>query len=39
MPGVRIVVLPSPLTPKSVPEVQQMAHDFAPEIVGLLTSG
>jgi len=37
MPGVRIVVLPSPLAPRSVPEVQQMARDFAPEIVGLLT--
>ena len=37
MPGVRIVVLPSPLAPRTVPEVQQMAHEFAPEIVGLLT--
>ena len=38
MPGVRIVVLPSPLTPKSIPQVKQMAHDYAEEIVGLLTS-
>ena len=37
MPGVRIVVLPSPLAVRSVEEVQQMAHDYAPEIVGLLT--
>ncbi len=39
MPGVRIVILPSPLAPKSVPQVQQMAHDYAEEIVGLLTTG
>ena len=39
MPGVRIVILPSPLAPKSVPQVKQMAHDFAEEIVGLLTTG
>ena len=37
MPGVRIVVLPSPLAPRTVPEVQQMARDYAPEIVALLT--
>ena len=37
MPGVRIVVLPSPLASRSIPDVQQMAHDYAPEIVGLLT--
>ena len=37
MPGVRIVVLPSPLASRSLPEVRQMAHDYAPEIVGLLT--
>ena len=37
MPGVRIAVLPSPLAVRSVEEVQQMAHDYAPEIVGLLT--
>ena len=39
MPGVRIVVLPSPLASRPVADVQQMAHDFAPEIVGLLTGG
>ena len=39
MPGVRIVVLPSPLASRPVADVQQMAHDFAPEIVGLLTDG
>ena len=37
MPGVRIVALPSPLAPRTIPEVQQMAREFAPEIVGLLT--
>ena len=39
MPGARIVVLPSPLASRLVEDVQQMAHDFAPEIVGLLTDG
>ena len=38
MPGVRIVALPSPLAVRSVAEVQQMAHEYAPEIVALLTS-
>jgi len=37
MPGARIVVLPSPLAPRTVPEVKRMAHEYAPEIVGLLT--
>ena len=39
MPGVRIVVLPSPLASRPVADVRQMAHEFAPEIVGLLTDG
>ena len=39
MPGARIVVLPSPLASRPVADVQQMAHEFAPEIVGLLTDG
>ena len=39
MPGARIVVLPSPLASRPVEDVQQMAHDYAPEIVGLLTGG
>jgi len=38
MPSVRIVALPSPLAVRSVAEVQQMAHEYAPEIVALLTS-
>ncbi len=38
MPGARIVVIPSHLVTKSVDDVRQMAGDFAPEIVGLLTS-
>ena len=37
MPGVRLVVLPSPLAIRTPAEVRQMAHEFAPEIVGLLT--
>jgi hypothetical protein len=39
MPGVRIVVLPGPLASRSIKEVQQLAHDYAAEIVGLLTRG
>ena len=38
MPGARIVVIPSPLAVRSVEEVRQMAHEYAPEIVGLLTN-
>ena len=37
MPGARIVVLPSPLATRSTDEVRQIAHEYAPEIVGLLT--
>ena len=37
MPGVRMVVIPSPLATRSVMEVRQMARGFAAEIVGLLT--
>ena len=36
MPGVRIVVLPSPLATRSPDEVRQMAREFAPEIVSLV---
>ena len=39
MPGARIVVLPSPLASRPSEDVKQMAHDYAPEIVGLLTDG
>jgi hypothetical protein len=39
MANARIVVLPSPLASRSVPEVRQLAHQYAPEIVGLLTAG
>lgn len=39
MPGARIVVLPSPLASRPVEAVRRMAHDYAPEIVGLLTDG
>ena len=37
MPGARIVVIPSPLATRTASEVRQMAQEFAPEIVGLLT--
>ncbi len=37
MPGARIVVLPSPLATRTSGEVRQMAHEYASEIVGLLT--
>ncbi len=37
MPGARIVILPSPLATRSAEEVRQMAHDYAPEIVSLVT--
>ncbi len=37
MPGVRLLVLPSPLTPRSVAEVQHMAHAYAQDIVALLS--
>ena len=36
MPGVRLVILPSPLASRSVADVQCLAHTYAPEIVGLL---
>ncbi len=36
MPGARIVVLPSPLATRSPDEVRQLAHEYAPEIVGLV---
>jgi hypothetical protein len=36
MPGARIVALPSPLATRSASDVRRMAHEFAPEIVGLL---
>jgi len=37
MPGVRLVILPSPLATRSQEDVRQMAHEFAPEIVGLVS--
>ena len=33
MPGARIVVIPSPLAIRTIEDVQQMACEFAPEIV------
>ena len=37
MPGVQILALPSPLAPRSIPEVQQLAHDYAAQIAAMLT--
>jgi hypothetical protein len=37
MPGVRLVIIPSPLASRSVAEVQRLAHAYAPEIIGLLS--
>jgi len=37
MPGVRLVIIPSPLVSRSVAEVQRLAHVHAPEIIGLLS--
>jgi len=37
MPGVRLVIIPSPLVSRSVAEVQHLAHVYAPEIIGLLS--
>ena len=38
MPGVRLVILPSPLASRSVADVQRLAQAYAPEIVGLLSA-
>jgi hypothetical protein len=38
MPDVRLVILPSPLASRSVADVQRLAHTYAPEIVGLLST-
>ena len=37
MPGVRMVMLPSPLASRSVADVQGLAHAYAQEIVRLLS--
>lgn len=39
MPGVQILALPSPLAPRTIPEVQQLAHDYADRIAAMLTNG
>jgi len=36
MPDVSIVVLPSPLTPKSPSEIKELAHSYSKEIVSAL---
>ena len=35
--GARITILPSPLASRPAADVRRMAHEYAPEIVGLLT--
>ncbi len=37
MPDARIVVLPSPLASRTVAQVHELAHEYAQEIVGMLT--
>ena len=39
MPTVQILALPSPLAPRSIPEVRQMAHEYAGQIADMLTNG
>ena len=39
MSTVQILALPSPLAPRSIPEVRQMAHEYAGQIAEMLTSG
>jgi hypothetical protein len=39
MPSVQILALPSPLAPRSIPEVQRLAHDYAGQIAEMLTDG
>ena len=39
MPGVQILALPSPLAPRSIPQVRQLAHDYAGQIAEMLTNG
>jgi len=39
MPGVQILALPSPLASRSIPDVQQLAHDYAGRIAEMLTNG
>jgi len=39
MPTVQILALPSPLAPRSIPEVRQMAHEYAGQIAEMLTNG
>ena len=37
MPSVQILALPSPLASRTIPEVQQLAHDYAAQIADMLT--
>lgn len=39
MPTVQILALPSPLAPRSIPEVRQLAHQYAGRIAEMLTNG
>jgi hypothetical protein len=33
------LALPSPLAPRSIPEVRQLAHEYASQIAEMLTKG
>ena len=39
MPTVQILALPSPLAPRSIPEVRELAHQYAGQIAEMLTKG
>ena len=39
MPSLQILALPSPLAPRSIPDVRQMAHEYAGTIADMLTNG
>ena len=39
MPTVQILALPSPLAPRSIPEVRELAHQYAGQIAEMLTNG
>jgi hypothetical protein len=39
MPTVQILALPSPLAPRAIPEVQELAHEYAGQIASMLTGG
>ena len=38
MPTVQILALPSPLAPRTIPQVQELAHEYAGRIANMLTN-